>query len=287
MRLLLLITSIDALRYSVVLPSSKRLHKDAVRALQRGVKPINEREVGPSRLVFDAADDAPDRRDWRRLLRGPLSVRVVAAEAAVVDVGPDADAGGAADAIVDAIDDAVDWDAALGAWAAFGNAAGSTLGAHVRCQRFRSATWCPAGASPPLRRASEPVALGESACSSMLGDATLSTVLVKSQLWAALEEFEAQRRAHRWRHLVAAARGTKKAGVVLARLGAQAVARVAEKKRAAAKALPSSETPEDAKVGGAKETVVVGAPRSVAEGALVSASSGTGVRDAQGRSLVW
>ena len=45
----------------------------------------------------------------------------------------------------------------------------------------------------------------ESACSSMLGDATLSTVLVKSQLWAALEEFEAQRRAHRWRHLVAAA----------------------------------------------------------------------------------
>ena len=72
----------------------------------------------------------------------------------------------------------------------------------------------------------------------------------------------------------------------LARLGAQAVARVAEKKRAAAKALPSSETPEDAQ-GGAKETVVVGAPRSVAEGALVSASSGTGVRDAQGRSLVW
>ena len=79
----------------------------------------------------------------------------------------------------------------------------------------------------------------------------------------------------------------KKAGVVLARLGAQAVARVAEKKRAAAKAPPSSETPEDAKVGGAKETVVVGASRSVAEGALVSASSGTGVRDAQGRSLVW
>ena len=34
MRLLLLLTSIDALRYSVVLPSSKRLHKDAVRALQ-------------------------------------------------------------------------------------------------------------------------------------------------------------------------------------------------------------------------------------------------------------
>lgn len=153
MRLLLLLTSIDALRYSVVLPSSKRLHKDAVRALQRGVRPINERDVGPSRLVFDAAADAPDRRDWRRLLRGPLSVRVVAAEAAVVDVGPDADAGGAADAIVDAIDGAVDWDAALGAWAAFGNAAGPTLSAHVRCQRFRSATWCPAGASPPLRRA--------------------------------------------------------------------------------------------------------------------------------------
>ena len=88
------------------------------------------------------------------MLRGPLSVRIVAADlpsyatrAGFLPSVPDATN------LADAILEHTDWSAALDAWAAFGNVASAPLPAHVRCKRHTTAVWAPAGISPPLRRA--------------------------------------------------------------------------------------------------------------------------------------
>ena len=105
-------------------------------------------------MFFDPRDDAPPRNEWHRVLRGPLSVRVVAADlpsyatrAGVLPSVPDVEN------LADAILEHTEWSAALSAWAAFGNVASAPLPAHVRCKRHTTAVWAPAGISPPLRRA--------------------------------------------------------------------------------------------------------------------------------------
>ena len=105
-------------------------------------------------MFFEPRDDAPPRSEWHRVLRGPLSVRIVAADlpsyatrAGVLPSVPDATN------LADAILEHTEWSAALDAWAAFGNAVTAPLPAHVRCKRHTTAVWAPAGISPPLRRA--------------------------------------------------------------------------------------------------------------------------------------
>ena len=144
------------LRYSAVLPSPNPrapVNNDARGRIRRLIGRIDKQELG-GRVFFEPRDDAPPRKEWHRVLRGPLSVRIVAADlpsyatrAGVLPSVPDATN------LADAILEHTDWSAALDAWAAFGNVASAPLPAHVRCKRHTTAVWAPAGISPPLRRA--------------------------------------------------------------------------------------------------------------------------------------
>ena len=186
MRLLLLCAAAcSGLRYSAVLPSPNPrapVNNDARGRIRRLIGRVDKSELG-GRVFFDPRDDAPPRKEWHRVLRGPLSVRIVAADlpsyatrAGVLPSVPDATN------LADAILEHTEWSAALDAWAAFGNvvsgeragldraaplresegrgahAGGALAGAvplpaHVRCKRHTTAVWAPAGISPPLRRA--------------------------------------------------------------------------------------------------------------------------------------
>ena len=146
----------SALRYSAVLPSPNPrapVNNDARGRIRRLIGRIDKQELG-GRVFFEPRDDAPPRSDWHRVLRGPLSVRIVAADlpsyatrAGVLPSVPDATN------LAEAILEHTDWSAALEGWAAFGNVASAPLPAHVRCKRHTTAVWAPAGISPPLRRA--------------------------------------------------------------------------------------------------------------------------------------
>ena len=159
MRVLLLVAVsavCSALRYSAVLPSPNPrapVNNDARGRIRRLIGRIDKSELG-GRVFFKPGDDAPPRKEWHRVLRGPLSVRIVAADlpsyatrAGVLPSVPDATN------LADAILEHTEWSAALDAWSAFGNAVTAPLPAHVRCKRHTTAVWAPAGISPPLRRA--------------------------------------------------------------------------------------------------------------------------------------
>ena len=146
------VCSTHGLRYSAVLPSPNPrapINNDARGRIRREIGRIDKCELG-GRMFFAPRDDAPPRNEWHRVLRGPLSVRVVGMEAEPVALSADVDA--AAAALADDIVQRVDWRAALDAWAAFGNSVTVPLPAHVRCKRHTTAGWAPAGLSPPLRR---------------------------------------------------------------------------------------------------------------------------------------
>jgi len=149
-------SSTNGLRYSAVLPSPNPrapVNNDARGRIRRLIGRIDKSELG-GRVFFEPRDDAPPRKEWHRVLRGPLSVRIVAADlpsyatrAGVLPSVPDATN------LAEAILEHTDWSAALEGWAAFGNVASAPLPAHVRCKRHTTAVWAPAGLSPPLRRA--------------------------------------------------------------------------------------------------------------------------------------
>ena len=146
----------NGLRYSAVLPSPNPrapVNNDARGRIRRLIGRVDKSELG-GRVFFEPRDDAPPRKEWHRVLRGPLSVRIVAADlpsyatrAGVLPSVPDASN------LADAILEHTEWRAALEAWTAFGNAVTAPLPAHVRCKRHTTAVWAPAGISPPLRRA--------------------------------------------------------------------------------------------------------------------------------------
>ena len=150
------VCSSSGLRYSAVLPSPNPrapVNNDARGRIRRLIGRVDKSELG-GRVFFEPKDDAPPRSEWHRVLRGPLSVRIVAADlpsyatrAGVLPSVPDATN------LADAILEHTDWSAGLAAWAAFGNAVTAPLSAHVRCKRHTTAVWAPAGISPPLRRA--------------------------------------------------------------------------------------------------------------------------------------
>ena len=146
------VCSTFGLRYSAVLPSPNPrapVNNDARGRIRREIGRIDKCELG-GRVFFAPRDDAPPRNEWHRVLRGPLSVRVVGLETELVALPADVDA--AAAALADEIVERIDWSAALEAWAAFGNANTAPLPAHARCKRHATAGWAPAGLSPPLRR---------------------------------------------------------------------------------------------------------------------------------------
>ena len=146
----------NGLRYSAVLPSPNPrapVNNDARGRIRRLIGRVDKSELG-GRVFFEPRDDAPPRKEWHRVLRGPLSVRIVAADlpsyatrAGVLPSVPDASN------LADALLEHTEWRAALEAWTAFGNAVTAPLPAHVRCKRHTTAVWAPAGISPPLRRA--------------------------------------------------------------------------------------------------------------------------------------
>ena len=150
------VLSTNGLRYSAVLPSPNPrapVNNDARGRIRRLIGRVDKSELG-GRVFFDPRDDAPPRKEWHRVLRGPLSVRIVAADlpsyatrAGVLPSVPDASN------LADALLEHTEWRAALDAWTAFGNAVTAPLPAHVRCKRHTTAVWAPAGISPPLRRA--------------------------------------------------------------------------------------------------------------------------------------
>ena len=156
MRVLFAAAVCSALHYSAVLPSPNPrapVNNDARGRIRRLIGRVDKSELG-GRVFFEPRDDAPPRKEWHRVLRGPLSVRIVAADlpsyatrAGVLPSVPDVKN------LADAILEHTDWSAALDAWTAFGNVASAPLPAHVRCKRHTTAVWAPAGTSPPLRRA--------------------------------------------------------------------------------------------------------------------------------------
>ena len=82
MRVFFAATVCSALRYSAVLPSPNPrapVNNDARGRIRRLIGRIDKSELG-GRVFFEPRDDAPPRSEWHRVLRGPLSVRIVAAD---------------------------------------------------------------------------------------------------------------------------------------------------------------------------------------------------------------
>jgi hypothetical protein len=137
----------------------------------------------------------------------------------------------------------------------------------------------------------------EKACSERLDEAAVSTVLLKSALWRTLRAADRARRAHQLRHVIAAGSLSKK-GAKFAykytKIGAQAVANVAKKEVAkikgkrAARQAAYAERQRKPLAAGEQGEVKVGGALHVSATALVSASTGEGMRDLRtGKKLVW
>lgn len=137
----------------------------------------------------------------------------------------------------------------------------------------------------------------EAACVDRLDEATVSTVLLKSALWRTLRAADRARRAHQLRHVIAVGNLSKK-GATFAykytKIGAQLVAKVAKqelskiKEKRAARQAAYAERQRQTSAAGEHDEVKVGAALHVSATALVSASSGKGMRDLRtGKKLVW
>ena len=138
----------------------------------------------------------------------------------------------------------------------------------------------------------------EAACVDQLDEAATSTVLLKSALWQALKDADQARRAHQLRHFRMAgnvgkasarflALGAKKGGLKLRDVAQRELDKVKEKRAVAA--LEAQKTVADAyEAERAASAPKVGEAKHVSSKALVSASSGTGMRDLRtGKKLVW
>jgi hypothetical protein len=137
----------------------------------------------------------------------------------------------------------------------------------------------------------------ETACAERLDEVAVSTVLLKSALWRALRDADRARRAHQLRHVIAVGNLSKK-GAKFAykytKIGAQAVATAAKKEfakikdRRAARQAAYAEQRRQPLAAGEQDEVKVGAALHVSATALVSASTGEGMRDLRtGKKLVW